>query len=188
MEDQEKIRNTIAGIIREASVSGHLIRGDEILSELEEQGLVDAEICDHGTDRQIMLKQALAENQDLAEMEGRKGVTYYYSALSMNGTYAGILMRKSEDPVWMIAEVVRDNSRIYPRPVPMAGFNEPPFDLTGESMSKYLEALGGNEEYQDIARVITSCGNTFLFSTHYLDPDYAAMLAEWSDVGQANNP
>jgi hypothetical protein len=43
-------------------------------------------------------------------------------------------------------------------------------------------------EYRDIARTITSIGTVFLYSNQYLDPDHASMLAEWLDVGQANNP
>ena len=42
--------------------------------------------------------------------------------------------------------------------------------------------------YEDIARTTTSAGNNFLFSKMYLDPDYAATLAEWIDVGQYDNP
>jgi hypothetical protein len=48
--------------------------------------------------------------------------------------------------------------------------------------------MGEQEEFQDIALATTSMGRVYLYSTHHLEPDYASTLAEWLDVGQANNP
>jgi hypothetical protein len=48
--------------------------------------------------------------------------------------------------------------------------------------------MDGQEEYEDIARTTTSIGTVYLYSTRHLEPDYASTLAEWLDVGQANNP
>jgi hypothetical protein len=36
--------------------------------------------------------------------------------------------------------------------------------------------------------VSTSAGHVFLYSSRYLERDYALMLAEWVDVGQFENP
>ncbi len=119
---------------------------------------------------------------------GRKIQDYFYSLRSMSDTYAGILAWKAEGPLRLIAEVVRENSRLYPRPVPMMCFMEPPFDLTEDEICECLEALGEGREYQDIVQTITSIGRTFLYSSRHLDPDHAATLAEWIDVGQADNP
>jgi hypothetical protein len=48
--------------------------------------------------------------------------------------------------------------------------------------------MADQKEYQDIQQTTTSIGTVFLFSTLYLEPDYATFLAEWIDVGQVNNP
>jgi hypothetical protein len=48
--------------------------------------------------------------------------------------------------------------------------------------------MAGLDAYQDIAQTTTSAGNTFLYSRTFLDPAYAAALAEWIDVGQYDNP
>lgn len=48
--------------------------------------------------------------------------------------------------------------------------------------------MAGFDAYHDIAQTMTYAGNSFLYSTMHLDPDYAATLAEWIDVGQYDNP
>ena len=51
-----------------------------------------------------------------------------------------------------------------------------------------LEAMAAAEGYGDIARTATSASGVYLYSTRHLEPDHAAMLAEWLDVGQFDNP
>jgi len=73
---------------------------------------------------------------------GRDGIRWYYSLQSQTETYAAILVSKADSPLGLIAQVVRDNSRRYPRPVPAESFREAPFELSGEEMSECLKALG----------------------------------------------
>jgi hypothetical protein len=87
-----------------------------------------------------------------------------------------------------MAEVVRENSSIYPRPVPLDLFGHSPFNLTIDQLQGFLEQLTKGEGYRDIKQTTTSTGNVFLFSSRHLEPDYASMLAEWFDVGEFNNP
>jgi hypothetical protein len=188
MDHREEICANILNIIRDRSASGHLVQGQEILSELKVQGLLESVDLGQETHLETLLKQVLQENQDLKEIHGRKGGSYYYSAGSMSETYAGILVWKEEGPLWLIAEVVRENSKLYPRPVPLGRFGEPPFDLSQDTILECLAALGHDRQYQDIEQTLTSIGTTFLYSRRHLDPDYAAMLAEWIDVGQSDNP
>ncbi len=88
----------------------------------------------------------------------------------------------------MMAEVIREHSRIYPRPVPIALFQCSPFNLTEDLIERALQEMSLQEPYRDISQVTSSIGNTFLYSKDYLDQDYATMLAEWIDVGQVQNP
>jgi hypothetical protein len=48
--------------------------------------------------------------------------------------------------------------------------------------------MRAEERYLDIASTTTSSPRVFLYSTMHLEPDHAAMLAEWLDVGQFENP
>jgi hypothetical protein len=130
----------------------------------------------------------MAENQDLKEIRAKSGTSFYYSSMFMSDNYATLLLHKKEGPGALIADTVREDSDRYPRPTPLDVFKEPPFDLSQEEILSCLQEMSNREEYQDISRVSTSIGHVFLYSSRYLDPDYALMLAEWIDVGQFENP
>jgi hypothetical protein len=175
--------------IRERSKEGRLVLTEEILSELLNQGFLESEKEeDRLAEASSILEEALHGNEDLRERKGKDGLSRYYSFLAMSEAYAMLLIRKEEDLLLMMVEVIRENSAIYPRPVPVVVFMGPPFDLTSEKVFDCLEKMGQEEEYQDIAQTTTSIGTIFLYSKEHLDPDHASMLAEWLDVGQANNP
>jgi hypothetical protein len=54
------------------------------------------------------------------------------------------------------------------------------FSLMKENVNEYHDEA-------DACRRI-DVGTVFLYSSLHLGPDYAATLAKWLDVGQANNP
>jgi hypothetical protein len=188
MEPQLKICANILKIVRDRSETGELVQAEEILAELRGQRLLESEDIGPKTHWETFLEQVLKENPDVRKITGRNGIPYYFSVQSLSETYAEILVRKSENPLWLIAEVVRENSRLYPRPVPVDSFLELPFKLTREEIAECLVTMGEQKEYQDIAQTITSIGTLFLYSTQHLEPDHAFTLAEWLDVGQVNNP
>jgi hypothetical protein len=188
MEQPEPLTQTIARIIRERSETGQLIQFDEISTELVRQCLAKSDAADEPANFEVILENAAQANADLQRISAGNGIAYYYSTLSLSETYAKILVSKEEGPISVIAQVVRENSEIYPRPVPLDFFSGPPFDLTQEEILDCLEKMGEQSEYQDIARTTTSAGTVFLYSLRHLEPDYAFTLAEWLDVGQVNNP
>jgi hypothetical protein len=188
MEQREQISRTIARIIRERSEAELLTQSGEIWTELVRQGLVKSEATDEPATFRAILGEAVQENTDLREISAGNGIAYYYSTRSLSETYAGILVSKEEGTLSVIARVVRENSKIYPRPVPLDFFLGPPFGLTHEDIFDCLEKMAELGEYQDIARTITSVGTVFLYSQRHLEPDHAFTLAEWMDVGQVNNP
>jgi hypothetical protein len=176
-------------IIREKSKEGRFVLTEEVLSELLNRGVLESEKeGDRFAEASSILEETLNRNEDLRERKGKDGLSRYYSSLTMSEAYATLLTRKEEDLLLMMAEVIRENSAIYPRPVPLDIFIEPPFDLTQEEILECLGKMGQQAEYQDIAQTTTSVGTVFLYSNRHLDPDHASMLAEWLDVGQANNP
>ncbi len=127
-------------------------------------------------------------NEDLHELAAQDGSRAYHSSKFMTGPYALILLQKQGDPLRLIAESVRKDCALYPRPVPLDIFTQPPFDLTPQAVLEYLERMSQKEEYRDIMPTTTSTSRVFLYSILYLESDYASMLAEWLDVGQFNNP
>jgi hypothetical protein len=188
MERPEQIHAAIATLIRDRSENKQLVQFNEISEELNRQGFLKSEMSDHETHLEPIMGDVLKENEDLREISGAGGMLYYYSARSLSETYAGLLVGKEEDPLLLIAQTVRENSAIYPRPIPLNIFGQPPFDFTERDMLLVLEKMDQQEQYRDIVRTITSIGTTFLFSNRHLDPDHAYTLAEWLDVGQSNNP
>jgi len=176
-------------IIREKSKEGSFVLTEEVLSELLNGGFLESEKEeDRFAEASSILEETLNRNEDLKERKGKDGLSRYYSSLAMSEAYATLLTRKEEDLLLMMAEIIRENSAIYPRPVPLDIFMESPFDLAQEEIFECLEKMGQQTEYQDIAKTTTSIGTIFLYSNQHLDPDHASMLAEWLDVGQANNP
>ena len=130
----------------------------------------------------------MISHPDLKMILDDSGGAWYFSEQSMTGAYARVLLLKGQGPLRMMAEVIREHSRDYPRPVPLALFQCAPFNLSDDEIALCLKEMMGKPPYRDIARLITSIGNIFAYSTDHLEPGYAAMLAEWADVGQVENP
>lgn len=178
----------IANLIRKKSEAGQLVIQNEILHELREQSVLKSERGDDPNTLITILKKTMETNDDIKEIQGLEGASYYYSSQYMSETYSRILLQKEGNPLQLIAEIVRENSVIYPRPIPLDTFKNSPLGMTQEEILMYLQQMIRHDEYKDIAQTTTSAGTVFLYSTAYLNPDYASMLAEWLDVGQFNNP
>ncbi len=187
-KEKKTAPQTIAALIRQASEGGRLISESEILQEAAGQNLISSTVPDAAEEFRSILERLLKENEDLNELSAPDGSRDYYSSQLMAEAYARILSLKRGGPRQLIAEIVRQNSAFYPRPVPIDTFTHPPFNLTSQDVLKELEEMRGEEGYRDIASTTTSSPRVFLYSTLHLEPDHAAMLAEWLDVGQFENP
>jgi hypothetical protein len=177
----------IIGMIRAKSKAGRLVLAEEIYAEFLKMGILrENEIS--FAEFETFLKEMVDQNDDLKEIKDGKGISHYYSPRSMVESYAQLIVQRGIDPGILMAEVVRENSERYPRPVPVDLFGDSPFDLTREEISACLKGMASLKEYQDIQQTITSAGRVFLYSRRHLAPDYAAMLAEWVDVGQSTSP
>ena len=204
MTVSETLSVEIADFIRERSNGGELTApsdlearfGDSVLKQatgdpdrpLPEREALDSLKSSMAERLGDLILDAVSNHDDIQVVTDDAGSSFYYSGLYMTGAYAGILALKGRGPFRMMAEVIREHSRIYPRPVPAALFRCTPFDLDDDLITQGLEEMTKMSPYRDIAQLTTSAGNVFLYSTDYLDRDYAAMLAEWVDVGQAENP
>lgn len=178
--------DVIAAMIRQWSKSGRLISELELCRQFIEGH--QSPFLGREAEMQSTLAEALQQHDDLHELRVEDGARYYYSSQDMTQGYASMLLQKQGDPARLLAEVVRENSVSYPRPVPLDMFTHPPFDLTHEQVLDCLERMSGREEYRDIASTTTSASTIFLYSTLHLEPEHASMLAEWFDVGQGENP
>jgi len=187
-KEGEAAARAIAAMIRQSSEASQLIAEAEILRRMADQHLLISQAADPAEEVGDILKKVVDGSEDLHELAAQDGSRRYYSSHFMTETYAMILLQKQGDPLRLIAETVRENSAVYPRPVPLDIFTQPPFDLTRQEVLNDLERMAAEDEYRDIVPTTTSASRVFLYSTLHLEPEYASMLAEWLDVGQFNNP
>ena len=187
-KEKEAAARAIAAMIRQSSEASQLIAESEILRRMADQHLLISQAAVPAEEVGDILKKVVDGSEDLHELAAQDGSRRYYSSHFMTETYAMILLQKLGDPLRLIAETVRENSAVYPRPVPLDIFTQPPFDLTRQEVLNDLERMAAEEEYRDIVPTTTSASRVFLYSTLHLEPEYASMLAEWLDVGQFNNP
>lgn len=178
----------IMNFIQMRGEAGQLVTAEEIYTEFLRMGILNSEKGDEPTELEAFLKERVKNNEDLREIPDENGILHYYSSRSMAETYARILIQRKGEPLLLMVEIIRENSRTYPRPVPLGIFEDPPFGLASEEISLCLKKMAEQREYQDIEQTTTSIGTVFLYSKQFLDPDHASMLAEWLDVGQSNNP
>ena len=188
VKEGETAAQALAAMIRQSSKGGQLISESEIFRRVADQHLFTSHAADPAEEFGNILKKLVDASEDLHELAGREGSRSYYSSQFMTGAYAGILLQKQGDPLRLIAEIVRQNSAAYPRPVPLDLFTQPPFGLALQDVLNDLERMSVRDEYRDIEPTTTSTSRVFLYSTLHLDSEHASMLAEWFDVGQSDNP
>lgn len=173
----------MAETLQEASAGGRLVRLGEaaavFLPEIPAEGAVERL-------RELLPSAGAASGIGLI---GEGDDTYLYAEGGMNAAYALLAHRALvSDAAGLIAETVREDSRLYPRPTPLAVFAATPFRLSLEEAEKAVVGMAGDPRYDDIQQVAASDGQVFLYSRRHLDPDLASSLAEWYAVGQFASP
>lgn len=176
----------MAGAIRRQSTAGMLVTPEEIFDVLRREGRLAPERDRHEWDN--IPEDLIGEEKDIKRIVDQAGKPYYYSARYLNEAYALILLKRKDNVLELMAEIVRENSRVYPRPVPLNLFMDPPFSMSPAEIDACRKKMAESKDYGDIAGTITSTGTTFFYSTLYLKPSHAEYLAEWLDVGQSENP
>ena len=188
VKEGEAAGRAIAAMIRQSSEASRLLSESEIHRRAADQHLLTSPAADPAEEVGNILKKVVEGSEDLHELASQDGSRHYYSSQFMTQAYAGIMIQKQGDRLRLIAGIVRQNSEVYPRPVPLDFFTQPPFDLTLREVLESLERMAAATEYCDIAPTTTSASRVFLYSTLHLEPEYASMLAAWIDVGQYSNP
>lgn len=178
----------IVALIRESSRAGELLALADIEAERVCRDIPASDRAMEPVPVATLIHEATLSHKDIREIQDDSGAGWYFSEQFMTGAYARVLLLKGQGPFRMMAEVIREHSRIYPRPVPLSLFQCSPFELSHDEIVLCLEEMRGRGPYRDIAHLTTSIGNLFAYSTDHLESAYAAMLAEWMDVGQARNP
>jgi hypothetical protein len=149
--------------------------------------LADLEVEDVEPNLAALLEDA--RYQDIEQVVLPSGATFLYSKRYITANYAKLLARsEGGDPLASIAETVRDESRIYPRPTDTRLFAEQPFDMKRDDIPILIEQLLEQEAYSDIVKIVASTGTVYLYSEEYMERDLAVTLVEWEEVGRFENP
>ncbi len=110
---------------------------------------------------------------------------YLYDSSIMTDNYAHWAFLALEgDDRFTFADCVREESRIYPRPMAASSFENKPFYFTSDQVETLFEQMQESGLYPDIARTEASDGSVFFYSTDFLSDAYASSLAEWQAVGR----
>jgi hypothetical protein len=184
----EELCLAVADFIREESRKGRLVSQQEALDLILRMRQGRGEAGKSPASPASLLQEATEKNPDLQQLLDPEGSPHYYSSQIMTPAYSRILIGKKGSPLALMAEIVRENSAVYPRPVPVETFMEPPFEMTEEEIRTCLARIRGQEDLKDIAETTTSAGTLFLYSRLHLEPGHAALLAERLEMGPLLDP
>jgi hypothetical protein len=116
------------------------------------------------------------------------GRQYLYASPFICEAYARtILLAGRNDPCMLIAETVREESRLYPRPTCSLLFQLPPYDLQMEALPAVLGQIGRRDDLRDIRSFKASTDVLYLYSQRHMSLEHARGLAEWVEVEQYEN-
>lgn len=138
----------------------------------------------------------LSEDDPLPELDvsdvviiyGKKGV-YLYSKPLMSHSFAHALFLTTEnDDLATFVDVVRSESRIYPRPVSVDTFINPPYLWPRDKTLKVFKEASADAAFKDLHEVTASNGMRCFYSDRYLNEAQAQSLANWYEVEKPSNP
>lgn len=125
---------------------------------------------------------------DVVVLRGKTGV-YLYSKPLLSHSFAHALFNTAEgDDLSTFVDVVRTESRTYPRPVSATSFLNQPYLWPASKVASLYERALNDEVYADIEMTKTSLNESFFYSTRFLSPAQARALAEWHGVEKFRNP
>ncbi len=114
--------------------------------------------------------EATDNYRDVHSVVAKTGAVYLFSDKHMTEEYAQILLRvEANDPCYLIAEMVREESRVYPRPTDIELFKYGLFAMDLDSLDQHIEQTLA--QYPDIKRYLIPDGATYLYCDEYLTED-----------------
>lgn len=124
---------------------------------------------------------------DMVVLEGRKD-TYLYARGVMSDNFAHwAFLEAEDDDLLTLVDNVRQESRLYPRPMLAAAFGNPPYRWTKGRTEAAFEAVQACGAYPDIAQVVAGNGDVYYYSADFLSAAQARALAQWYSVEKPMN-
>ena len=121
---------------------------------------------------------AQPEYEDLRVYKGRKD-RYFYSYPTLAHNYVKNCVLAEEDNIEAtIAEIVRYESKRYPRATIIDTFTKFPYHYTKAQVKNAAKKMLAKEEYADLKAYESKKGNMYLYSTQSLTQRHAEALVE----------
>ncbi len=169
--------------------------GEKVRVDSKEELLtpVDPLYEDIGWDRSAYSPDEIRKDpryEDIKTVTAATGEMFFYSTRHMSDYFALVLARvASKDVCILIAETVRDESRIYPRPTCVMLFLEKVFGVKEEDLESVVRKTLERPEFRDIKAMIHPVtGAVYLYSDKYLDGERAFMKMDYEEVIRPANP
>lgn len=149
--------------------------GYELVEVNGQWGLVRTDACAKRSERS-------PEVDGICVIQGGS-TEYLYDSKVMKPEFARLAYLSAEDdPHATFAFCVREDSRIYPRPMAESSFANDPLNMDAEMVDHVWSEVRGRSGFEDIACIQASNGDVYYYSSRYLSSDLAQSLAEWESV------
>lgn len=122
-----------------------------------------------------------ADYQDICVYKGAKDLYYYTYPKLAHNYVKNVALAQENDLPRIIAEVVRYESKTYPRATAIDTFSKFPYHFTEIQVKRILEKMSRQPEYEDIQLYESGQKNLYIFSTQFLSRNYASSLVEMSE-------
>ena len=145
----------------------------------EEQYLTLSDLCAwqemEKDDAAAMMRELMEQEEykDICVYQGAKDLYYYTYPTLAHNYVKNVALAQEDDLPHTIAEIVRYESKIYPRATAIETFSKFPYHYTEIQTRRALELMAKLPEYADIETYVSGKKKTYIFSTKYLSRAYA---------------
>lgn len=171
--EKQALHGAIAKTIRDRGSREQYLTLSELceLTELEKPALLE----------EMEAMKAQEAYQDIYVYQGAKDAYYYTYPLLAHNYVKALVLAKEDDLARTIAEVVRYESKTYPRATKMDTFTKFPYRYTEIQAKRMLESMMKLPEYADLQTYESQRKNFYVFSTRHLTRARAESLVEYQE-------
>lgn len=152
------------------------------LSALTDGDTADAQTDDPGLWMQAAALVPDSVTEDLASIVASQGPVFYARSCMTDAYARWMVLSLEGDDAATFAACVREESRVYPRPMKATSLDREPFCLPEERLAEIYDTLVEAGEQGDLRRTEASNGDVYYFSADYFSDAYARSVAEWYSV------
>ncbi|OON97307.1 MAG: hypothetical protein ATN32_05695 [Candidatus Epulonipiscium fishelsonii] len=127
-------------------------------------------------------KDNYEELQNLVVLKMDKHIFYYNGEMFTERFATVQALIESKDILNTIANCVRYDCKVYPRPMQISTLQKIPYNYTHDEILGAVARMRFEDKYSDIDIVKASNGNICIYSTIYMSERYATFLAEQLEV------